>query len=922
VLIEGPAGIGKTALLAAVRSQAHGAGMVVARARGTELESGFAFGVVRQLFEPLLRACTPRETTRLFRGAAALARDVVGPDGREMSVARDRLLGVLHGLYWLALNLAERGPLLAAIDDAHWGDRASLRFLSYLAGRLDGTALLAVAAVRETDDEALAAAAREPTTRTVRLKPLAVAASAQLLQAEFPEAVAPEFADACQEATRGNPFYLCELIRALRADGIAPTALQACQVAEQGPTTVARSVLTRIAALPPACAAVTRALAVLGGEAGVREIAELSALDVTIVAVALDSLVAAEIIAGTDPVTFIHPIVRTSIYADMPPSERARAHLQAARLLADSGAPAERVALHLLPVRVAGDAWRVSVLSEAARGALARGAPDSAVAYLTAALAELPASKDRHDLVALLGRAEYLALQPGAAAHLTEAMATAPTATRRGEIALDAARALIMAEPDRSEAAIEVLDRTIREIARPGSQLSMRLEAHLLAAAGLKLSTRPTHLRRLDEVHSRSLGDDPADRLLLANLAFWTLIDGRTRGRFQQLARRGDRPGSPADIARQVAERAIADGRLLDEEGSDSELLYFAIVTLYLAGSLDRAEVWLKAVIDHARERGSLRGYALASAVLADVTYQRGDLRAAEAHARAAAEIEPEDAVAVLVHVLIELGRLREADDLLEPRWLAADADHLLLQPIRIANARLRIAQRQADEASNQLLICADWLQRWGACNPGRFPWRSTTAFALVDLGQHDQARGLAEEEVALARALGEPCALGVALRALGLVEQGADGIDLLREAHLELERSEARLEHARALVDYGAAIRRRGHRVDARVPLRTGLDLAHRCGATVLAQRARQELLATGARPRRAVLTGRDALTPTEARVAQMAAEGQSTPEIAQALFVTPKTIETHLGHVYQKLEVHARGDLARALGQPLTTT
>src|SRR5262249_2274268 len=108
------------------------------------------------------------------------------------------------------------------------------------------------------------------------------------------------------------------------------------------------------------------------------------------------------------------------------------------------------------------------------------------------------------------------------------------------------------------------------------------------------------------------------------------------------------------------------------------------------------------------------------------------------------------------------------------------------------------------------------------------------------------------------------------------------------------------------------------GHRADARKPLREGLDLAHRCGATALTQRAREELKATGARPRRHVLTGRDALTPTEARVAQMAAQGHSTPEIAQALFVTPKTIETHLAHTYQKLNIHSRTELPQALNEP----
>src|SRR6478672_3142146 len=138
VLIEGPPGIGKTALLSAVRCDAQDAGMCVTRARGTELESGFAFGVVRQMLEPLLRAYSTRERRRLLDGPAGLARDVLDPAVGGSALAGDRLAEVMHGLYWLTLNLADRRPLLAVIDDAHWADRSSLRFLSYLAGRLDG----------------------------------------------------------------------------------------------------------------------------------------------------------------------------------------------------------------------------------------------------------------------------------------------------------------------------------------------------------------------------------------------------------------------------------------------------------------------------------------------------------------------------------------------------------------------------------------------------------------------------------------------------------------------------------------------------------------------------------------------------------------------------------------------------------------
>ena len=920
VFVEGPAGIGKTELLGASRSLAEEAGMLVAHARGSELESQFAFGVVRQLFEPLLRACSRSERARLLRGPAGLAAGVLSVGDDAAIPVGGGLAAALHGLYWLTLNLAERAALLALVDDAHWADQSSLRFLSYLAGRLEGARVLAVLAVRSTawaGGDMLATVARGPSSRVMELLPLSEQATAELITLEYQVEVEPDFARACRAATCGNPFYLRELVRALRTNQITPTASHSPLVAGQASPSVARTVLTRMAALSPGAVRLARALAVLGGEAGARELAEMCALDEDSEADAMDDLARAEIIVAADPVAFIHPIVQASIYADIPPGERARAHRRAARLLASSNAPAERVAAHLLAARRGGDRWSADVLTEAGAEALARGAPDSAVAYLNQALSDKPARRDAYRLVGLLGQAEYLAHQPGASGHLIEAMNSAPTAEDRGQLALQAAKALILSEPDRSEEAITLLDRMIGDLADAESALSKRLEAQLLAAAGLKLSTRPMQLERLNRVYPRRLGDQPADRLLLANLAHWTLVDGRTPGRFGDLTKHAGTGGSPAELARHVAERAIADGQLLREEGSDSHLLYLPIAALCHGDFLDRSERWLDEALEDARRRGSILGYTLASAFQAQIAYRQGRLGNAEAHARAAAAVSQADALAVLINILIERGRLDEARRMLDSYPLPPDADHYMLQPIRGAAGRLKVAQGQAAQGTEHLLACGNWLEAWPAKNPSVVAWRSCAAIALLHTGENEHARQLAAEEVEVARTLGLPRALGIALRALALTQQGTNRTDMLQEAITHLEDSAARLEHARALVDFGAALRRIGHRADARRPLREGLDLAHRSGATALTERARHELLATGARPRRIAVSGRDALTPTEARVAGLAAEGRSTPEIAQALFITPKTVETHLSHTYQKLGIHTRNDLAPALSQ-----
>jgi DNA-binding CsgD family transcriptional regulator len=191
---------------------------------------------------------------------------------------------------------------------------------------------------------------------------------------------------------------------------------------------------------------------------------------------------------------------------------------------------------------------------------------------------------------------------------------------------------------------------------------------------------------------------------------------------------------------------------------------------------------------------------------------------------------------------------------------------------------------------------------------------RVSLALALSRSDRPEVLR-LAKEELELANASGLPRARGVALRAAGLLDGGSRGIELLRESLALLEATPSQLEQARTLVELGAALRRDQQRAAAREPLRVGLDLAHQCGAERLANRAEEELRATGARPRRRELSGVDVLTASERRVVRMAAEGMSNPQIAQSLFVTIKTVEMHLGHAYRKLDVASRAELEGVL-------
>jgi DNA-binding CsgD family transcriptional regulator len=269
-------------------------------------------------------------------------------------------------------------------------------------------------------------------------------------------------------------------------------------------------------------------------------------------------------------------------------------------------------------------------------------------------------------------------------------------------------------------------------------------------------------------------------------------------------------------------------------------------------------------------------------------------------------------ATSALAQVMVETGRGAELRGRLEtlPEGLVTSA----LAVFRHARGVVRLADGDHQGGVDDLRAVGHDLGSLGTLSPGVLPWRAQLAEALAD-GDPDESRELAEDDLRRARAARLPAAEGMALRALALSERDGARIERLEEAVAVLEPSEARLAHARALTDLGVALRTGERSEHARQVLLAALDMAYRCGAKPLAERARAEAVAAGARPRRPYLTGVQALTPSELRVARLAASGQSNTEIAQALFVTKKTVADHLRATYRKLGVSRRKELPRAL-------
>jgi DNA-binding CsgD family transcriptional regulator len=331
----------------------------------------------------------------------------------------------------------------------------------------------------------------------------------------------------------------------------------------------------------------------------------------------------------------------------------------------------------------------------------------------------------------------------------------------------------------------------------------------------------------------------------------------------------------------------------------------------------------LDAMSADARRSGSPTAFAWVSTMRARFEHVRGSPATAEAHARSALALFPvkltlgtEMTLAFLTFALIEQGRLDEAEDELENHGAASGA----LSPttsgltLLLARSALRVDQGRLQDAREDAEAVVRRVGARGGSLPGRgFRW--IPALALNAAGDRQTAVRLAKEDLELAQRFGVRSVEGIALLVLGVVLGGAPGLRRLEQAAAKLDGTPRKLDHAHGLVELGAALRRANRRSDAREPLRRGMDFAHRCGARPLAERAREELLACGARPRRLVLSGVESLTASERRVAQMAAEGLSNPEIAQALFVTRKTVEAHLGQVYRKLDIGSRERLAQAL-------
>jgi DNA-binding CsgD family transcriptional regulator len=909
VLFEGPPGIGKTALMARLREGAEARGRRVLRARGSEIEREFGFGVVRQLFGPLLRSLDRSARRRLFVGPAALAAAIFGFTGEGLDLDLDvgAVEAPLYGLFWLLVGLTENGPLVLAIDDAHWADSASLRFIRYLGERLHELPVLVALAARPREPgaeaEALRSLAGEQEVVTVRPGALSAAATAGLVRERL-GAVAPPIEAACHEASGGNPLLLSELLVELESSAAGAAATPE-GIAAMGSERIAAGVAERVERLGPGATEVVRAAAVLGDASDLRAVAALAAVERPRAAEIVDGLAAATVLVDDPGHAFVHPLLRAAVYEAIPAARRSEAHGRAATLLREHGAEPEAISAHLLACAPGGVPGAFEALDAAAHRATARGAPESTVAYLQRALPEAGDRARRGDVLHRLGTAGVTLRDPGSLEHLGQAAELAEEPRRALEISMELIDVLSIA--GQWEAAVATIEAAFDRFGTSGEPALLELEAYRAASRAYDPARSAEYSADLPRLLALvEDGDGDGAWLLRQLLAGFGAVQEMPRQQVLELV--GWDGEEPINLAR---------------TGRENTLAAHGILGLLIVDELGPGEAIAAGLVEDGRRRGSLLAMIGSSGYRAALEQRRGRLTMSEAELATTLELLRDNELGLMaattflhfcIDTVVERSGLDEfAGMVLElevppPFDRTASGGYVL--EVRGA---LRMARGEREAALADFRAAATILRPIG-CGPRISAWRSRLALALPE-SERVQALRLAAEELELARGIASPRAEGVALRTLAALRGGVPGIELLRQSLTALGECPSALERARTLAELGAALRRGNRRAEARELLREASDLAQRCGAERLEERIAEELRIAGAKPRRRAVSGPDSLTPAERRVAAAAAAGASNREISQALFVSLRTVEMHLTNAYRKLGISSRGELEAAI-------
>lgn len=890
VLVRGPAGIGRTSLLAAVADRLRAAGITVRHHTGRPDDAGTGRRGAGALFGPELTRGTP---------PAPPARD---------AYAVHRLL---HGH---AVGLMDKGPLALVLDDAQWCDETSLRGVDFILRRA-ATRPLFVLLSQRTDchgpgTPVLAELLAQDRCALVELGPLGDGATSRIVGQALGAAPDERFVRRCAEISRGNPQLLHRLLAGLREAGVRPDAAGVHKLGALGDGVVASSVPDSLAGQPRHVRQVARALAVLG-RAETDLLAAVSGVTGKRMAAAMEALRRHEVITPGTPDT-MSEAVRTAVLADLPAPGLEELRARAARVLNDTGRPATEVADQLVLLAEVDEPWMLAVLRDAAAEAPGRATAKAAVRYLQRALTAALTETQRKDVRVELAKASAQVAPAMALWHLRQALDAAVGPHDRAAIAVDYGMAAV-GTPNAPEA-VRVLGTVLDTLpdGRAGVTLAERelrtsVEAALLVTAVNEKAAMAT-VRERARAWPVPLGDSPAERRLLSVASAYAALEGRPAREAASLARR----------ALRVEEAAPAGWWVL---GSS--------LVLGLADEADEALTGLERALATTRARSEPRLHIAALANRSLTLHGIGDVTAALDAARAAVEFAAQSertAGTPMPHIalstaLLSQGRADEADAILD-RIGGRGTDRHIWEWHHYLYAKGR-ARRELGDLEGALEVwrqCGRSLAEAGVTNPVLAPWWLPATTTLSRLGRGVEAAATiarAEESI---RRWGTPRARGTGLLAAAMATGGRARLDLLSEALEVLADSPARLEHAKAAYQLGHELLSRDDAPAARRHLRLAIELATRCGYHALGAVARNLLVTAGGRMPQLAASPLDSLTESERRIAALAKRGVSNREIAEALFITPRTVEMHLTNVYRKLDVRGRTDLPGGLGSHKT--
>lgn len=866
--VEGPAGTGKTRLLTHLVDRSP----VAHHARAVELDAHLPLGVAGRLLDAPLQDFAWRP----------------GPiSGTTLAEAG---AGPMYGLARAVVDLvAAHGPRVLVVDDAQWADPQTLDLVTYLAGMTSDLPLIvAIGARSGLIGDVLNRIGSTPHMTRLELADLPPDQAATLVRARLPDTT-DALVDMCVRVTGGNPMLLHELTTAIAASGTASHPQTAERIAGMAPRTVTDGVLTRLGQLGVPAADLARAVAVLGDGASLHHAARLAELDPDAAAAAADRLVEAAVLTSEQGLSFLHPLLADAVLRDMGPFTLARRYRQAADVVAADGL-VDRAGAYLLRTDPTGDPHVVDLLTAAGEHALAKGDPRNAASLLGRAIAEPPAAPLRPAVLLSLARAEAASGDPKALDHLDEALRTVPDPRVRAETRHGLSQLLHLRGD--FAGAVRAAETALAELP-DDDPLRDRLDAGWLLAAGMLPETYQRSLEVTRELTEAAVeGRRPTHPVLSAIAALHLLCTG----------------DDPA-FATELAEAALQDS--FDVNGAGAG---YALSVLAWTGQLTRLAAATDLVDAAAAAEHSLLGAALSSHWRGRERLDRGDLTTAHDHvlrARAAEDLGWQVYRPLTAALLAEIRW--ESGDVEGAAAATRDTGDDAYDPIlRHARGRVALARGDFRTALDEFAVTGQVLQdMWRIDGSIVVPWRSGVALATHGLGDADRALDESSIAVETARAAGISIVLARALRTHGLIVGGEEGVDLLREASEVAAATESVLEQVRTAVEWGAALRRIGARGEARAVLASAREQAESVGLIALAARARDEQRASGARPRRVSLTGPESLTPSESRIASLAASGATNRDIAAQLYLSPKTVSWHLSAVFRKLDVSDRKDL-----------